>query len=138
MNCSRVHQKRRIFFWVVVCLPWLAGCAGQNLEGIATLNAVGKDEKVQREALLKDDSNFKKIKAAISQKKLTLNLTSTEAARLYGNPVAVVSQGTASKWVFKGQESGLLGGPKIYLFFDESNRLTGWECVRNVCEAESA
>ncbi len=113
-----------------LCLPQMQGCtrlvAG---EGAATLVDLKKDEAKKQEMLNRQESDFQAMKEAIQKQRLAVGMRGA-AARRVSSPVLIVAEGNGSRWVYTGKKTGMLNGPKIYLFFDGYDHLTSWECIR--------
>ena len=117
----------------IVCLSSeLQGCVHLDPEAKHTLTELGKDEKAEKETLAEEEQRFQNVRKAIHKERLTEGLSGQEAADQFGAPAAALSEGKDQKWVYKGK-GGWFKASKIYLYFDESNHLKHWKCLRTDC-----
>jgi len=82
--------------------------------------------------LRKETRTYEKLRRYIELEKLTLGFESGFIERKVGLPVIQFQEENGQKWVYKPATSSWFDEDKIYLYFNEDNKLQSWECL--VCE----
>jgi len=100
--------------------------------GLKSLMAYGKSQGDMAEELKEETEKYRKVKIAIERGELKKGESAKRMADEYGEPVIVLDEGGASKWVYKPATDTFFDGAKIYLTFDGKDELAGWEEVAAV------
>lgn len=108
-----------VFLLLAENRPLIAGGVLKRLQGIA------ENMALQEDALDKEAENYRKAEEFIDSQEIRKGLSSDFILGRCGQPVARASQGR--RWVYKPRGSTFFRGEKIYLIFDENERLVSWE-----------
>lgn len=123
---------------LLVCvLLEFVGCAGVKelqSEEVDTLREFEQDQKWKAEVVAEEERNFQEVKKAIQEGRLKKGILSSEIAQQFGQPVLSSPEGKEQRWLYKGRGGHWFKAPKVYLYFDESNQLQRWECLRTDCK----
>jgi len=111
----------------------LLGCIHIDPEAAHTLIELGKEEKGKDETLAREERSFQKIKRAIQRHRLKIGISSQKVTGRFGEPVLMHSEGGEQRWIYKARKGKWFNSPKVYLFFDETDHLKRWACIRVDC-----
>ena len=111
----------------------LLGCVHIDPEAAQSLIELGKEEKGKEETLAREEKSFKKVSKAIRRHHLKIGISGPEVMDRFGEPVLIHSTGEGERWVYKTRQGSWFNSPKIYLFFDETDHLKRWICIRMDC-----
>ena len=100
--------------------------------GVGSLMDLSKDRGNMVKEYDKETDRYEKVKAAIEGNELEKGETSSNVARVYGEPVIVLKDpsGEFQQWVYKPGDKTFLDGEKLYLVFDSEEKLESWEVVQ--------
>jgi len=95
------------------------------------LMQIGKARGDMEEELKKETESYRKIKKAIDQEHIKENERGQVISEKFGAPSIklVENDKIHTRWVYKQGETSYFEGEKIYLFFNENNKLAGWEII---------
>lgn len=126
---------RRKLGILIVSLVLLQGCAlFTHKEEIGVLVDLGKDADRQDDLLSVETKVFDKLKAAFKNNKLHTGVDAHDVLDMVGEPVTATREDDRLRWSYKAGNETWLSGEVVHLYFDQSNKLTLWECVRFECE----
>ncbi|MFC1570754.1 hypothetical protein ACFL4E_03115 [Candidatus Omnitrophota bacterium] len=99
--------------------------------GIKSLMTFAKDRNAMIKEYGRETANYKEIKSAVDNGHLEVGDDAQKIAKRYGDPVVVVpeSEGDITRWVYKPGDETYFKGSKVYLFFDQTERLMDWQEV---------
>jgi hypothetical protein len=99
--------------------------------GIKALLTLSKDRGQMEKEYRVETDNYQKIRKAIECGRMEKGEASSEIRKRYGDPVVDFAEddGKVYKWVYKPGNVTLLEKQKIYLFFDENEKLTNWQMM---------
>lgn len=99
--------------------------------GIKSLMTFAKDREAMIREYEGETSNYDKIKNAIDKEHLEVGEEAKDIAKKYGDPIVIIpeSGGDIERWVYKPGNDSFFKGEKIYLFFDQSQRLMDWDQI---------
>ena len=115
----------KLIFLGMVLLIFFTGCV--NLSSFKALIELGKSDKLKEKVLKEETENFLRIKEAIEREELKKGLPKEEFLKRYPPPVVVIPEGNLERWVYKRGESSWFEGEKIYLFFDNQDKLVNYK-----------
>jgi hypothetical protein len=75
----------------------------------------------------KEEANYQKADAFLGSPDIKQGISADDLLAVCGAPVA--RAGNNTRWVYKPPTSTFFEGEKIYFYFDNSQKLTGWEKV---------
>ncbi len=108
---------------LVIVMLFAASCV--FAEGLDTLIEVGESQKAIAKEQEQETKSFEAVKRAIESGKIKEGQPKGSIRDGYGEPVIVTREaGNREKWVYMPAASTFFKGVKVYLFFDESDRLT--------------
>ena len=99
-----------------------------STEELLTLKEQGKDEAVKESELAQQERNFQAVRTAAASGRLREGMGGRQLADLYGKPAVASRKGRKQQWLYFARSKKWLDAPRVELYFDENNLLTGWEC----------
>jgi len=122
-----MRLKKIYYLVIIVALIFSASGCGRwkNLLALSSSQSkMARETKIERR-------NYLRVNKAIERKKLKKGTLAKVVRRRYGEPVVIVFQKSdkLSRWVYKAYNTTFFLGDKAYLFFDEDDKLVGWEKV---------
>ena len=95
------------------------------------LMQISKARGDMEEELKEETESYSNVKKAIDQEKIKEGQSAQVIAKQFGAPsIKLVENDKIHKrWVYKKGGTSYFEGEKIYLFFDENNKLVGWENI---------
>lgn len=120
-----------LFTYLIIALLITSGCVGLggNVGALRLLVKLGQNDKLKQQTIKQETENFRKIKDYINSNKIEKGMSSELAVKKFGKPILVLSDSGAEKWSYKPSDADWIGGEKIYLFFNNEDKLFDWECV---------
>ncbi|HEC69842.1 MAG TPA: hypothetical protein ENI31_06135 [Candidatus Omnitrophica bacterium] len=115
----------KLRFLGIILLISFTGCV--SLSSLKPLIELGKSDKLKEKALKEETENFLRIKEAIEKEELKKGLSKEEFLKRYPAPVVIIPEDNQEKWVYKRGESSWFEGEKIYLFFDNQDKLVNYK-----------
>jgi hypothetical protein len=99
--------------------------------GVKALMGLGKSMGDMSEELKQETKKYRKVKKAIDHETLKVGESSSKVEKTFGEPVIILSneREKIAKWIYKPGNVTFFEGEKIYLIFDENNKLTGWKVL---------
>jgi hypothetical protein len=124
-NIRELVTKERPMKKGILAIVMLFAASCVFAEGLDTLIEVGEGQKEIAKEQEQETKSFEAVKRAIDSGKLKEGQSKSSIRDGYGEPVIVTQEaGNREKWVYMPAASTFFKGIKIYLFFDESERLT--------------
>ena len=97
--------------------------------GTRTLIRLGKSMGDMAEELKQDTKRHRKLAKAIDHETLKKGESSSKVEKTFGEPVIILSneKEKVTKWIYKPGNVTFFDNKKIYLIFDENDKLAGWK-----------
>lgn len=106
------------FYLLGISGPVVAGGTLKKLQGLA------ESATLQEEALKTEAKSYSKAEEFINSPDIKPGLSADFILERCGQPVARADHNR--RWVYKPPSSTFFKGEKIYLIFDENNKLISW------------
>jgi len=129
-----IGKRTLLVSFVLFFCSQLLGCAHVDSEAVSTLIELGKEDKGKEGVLAQQEQSFQRLKKAVQHRRVKKGFSDSKVTKRFGAPVAVLSEGKGTRWLYRGKKGSSFSAQKIYLFFDESNHLERWKCIRTDCE----
>ncbi|MFH1395168.1 MAG: hypothetical protein ABIH09_03330 [Candidatus Omnitrophota bacterium] len=108
----------------------------KSKDGVKALMAFARTRGNMVKELNDETENYENIDKAITEGVLEKGKSALSIEKKYGKPVIALTEdkGKQKEWIYKKSKDSYFTGPKIYLFFDEQEKLVSWEktAVRNM------
>ncbi len=97
--------------------------------GVKSLMTFAKDRDAMIKEYGEETSDYGKIKSAIDNGHLEVGEEAERIAKKYGDPIVAIEEsgGDIVRWVYKPGDETYFKGSKVYLFFDQTERLMDWQ-----------
>ncbi|MDD5504206.1 MAG: hypothetical protein PHV77_02690 [Candidatus Omnitrophica bacterium] len=93
----------------------------RKLKGISdSMDAMDAQDKI-------DGINYQKALSFLNGPDIKQGISQRELTAVCGGPVSAANNGT--RWVYKPPASTYFRGDKIYFYFDDQRKLSGWEKI---------
>jgi hypothetical protein len=96
--------------------------------GVRALIRLGKSMGDMAEELKQDTKNYRKVTKAIDRETIKKGESASKVEKTYGEPVIVLAneKENVTKWIYKPGNVTFFEDKKVYLIFDEDNKLADW------------
>ena len=127
-------QKRDMKILAICLLATLSGgCAKlTHLQELLTLKAYSDEQEGQAEYVKEQDARFEKLLAAVNSGDIENYFTPEQIIKTFGDPVfrreAEREGQVLEVWLYR-YAIRFFDSDKVYLYFDDENRLKDWEHV---------
>jgi len=97
----------------------------KSKHGTSALLKLSRDRSEMMREYQKETHSYNRLKKAIGAGSLKPGDSAKDVKRKIGDPVIVLKEndGKTTRWVFKPHSASYFSDEKIYLFFDENNKL---------------
>ncbi len=119
-------------FAILMTVLVLSGCAISR-EGIQTLLELKKDEEWQQAYLEQELRAFEAVHKAIADGEINPGQLAGQVAEQVGDPIERYPDDGLERWLYHDARDGWFDRPKIYLYFDNEERLVKWKCIGIEC-----
>ena len=104
--------------------------------GLGTLIGFSRSRAHMVQEYKEETQNYNKIKKALDRNYLKEGESASTIKRRYGEPVITLfdERGSTTKWVYKPAEVSYSSSKKVYLTFDENDKLVEWISLQPVDE----
>lgn len=106
------------FYLLGISCPVMAGGTLKKLQGLA------ESATLQEEVLKTEAKSYSKAEEFINSPDIKKGVSADFILERCGEPVARADH--SRRWVYKPPSSTFFKGEKIYLIFDENNKLISW------------
>lgn len=115
-------QRKYLLIWVLASSIFF-GCSSRILNLIAFNN---NSKAIEKETQLQQN-NFDKLMDDINNVRLKKELSKNDIISLYGKPILVkkIDRGSSEEWLYRSPLK-YFDTPKIYLIFDNQEKLLIW------------
>jgi hypothetical protein len=99
--------------------------------GIKALLTLSRDRGAMVKEYEKETKNYRKVKKAIDHGQLKKEESASKIKKMYGDPVVVLTdkEGKIFKWVYKPGNVSFLDNKKVYLIFNQNEKLVDWKLL---------
>ena len=99
--------------------------------GLKALIQLSKDRGVMIRTFEKETENYQRTKESLAKGRIKKGDEASKVIKSCGEPVISfpADENDNEKWVYKPASASFFDKEKIYLFFDESGALAGWEMI---------
>ncbi|MGB2599768.1 MAG: hypothetical protein WBD04_02695 [Candidatus Omnitrophota bacterium] len=96
--------------------------------GVKALIELGKSMGDMAEELKQDTKNYRKVTKAIDHETIKKGESASKVEKAFGEPVIILSneKEKVTKWIYKPGNVTFFENKKVYLIFDEDNKLADW------------
>lgn len=112
---------------LLVLLCSLAGCAKiEHMDELLALKSFSDNQDAQKKYLAKEELKFQKLLADIKAEKLSPGQNKSSIISVYGKPILtfeVNNDPVVKKELMYRHPGQLLGSDKVFLYFDQKNKL---------------
>lgn len=128
-NTGKREEMKKIIV-IFICGFVLLGMSRPVMAAgvLKRLKVISDNMALQEKALDKEAKNYKKAEEFIDSQDVKKGLAPDFIVNRCGEPAARADHGR--RWVYKPPGSTYFKGEKIYLIFDESDRLSSWKKLR--------
>ncbi|MFC1479862.1 hypothetical protein ACFL5Y_00220 [Candidatus Omnitrophota bacterium] len=144
MNCDRRIKKVTIVVFGLFLLTCIAPGATaakakpdkkkpvkwvKSKYGVKALMKLSKDRGKMVKEYKQETENYKKVEKAIARGQLAKGESATRIEKRYGAPVITFTdaKNKTRQWVYKPGNLSFFSGEKIYLIFDNEDKLIEWK-----------
>ena len=100
----------------------------EHREELGTLKEQSVEEGEKDKIAQAHETAFKKIEAAILSKEIITGVSSKQIKSKYGAPSTSSPEGDGQRWLYRSLKGRFLDKPWIFLYFDNKDLLTHWDC----------
>ena len=106
-----------------------------NAEELKTLKDQGDEEAAKQKILDEEKTGFENLNKALSNHEIKKGLRLHEVSGRFGKPAAVDRFEKGGRWLYKVPDAKKwLEVPRVWIYFDAHERVTGIECAHMECE----
>ncbi len=146
MRCLHGKNKAAVFiaglFFAGCILGGASGLKADEVEyekfkgGLGSLIAFGRTRAEMVRQYNAETKSYNSIKKAVDSGQLREGDAASTVKRRYGDPVITLTddRDSTTKWIYKPAEASFSSNQKIYLTFDENDKLVEWISLQPVEE----
>ena len=104
----------------------------KSKNGLKSLMTFAKDRGSMVQEYKEETENYRKVRTALDRGMLKHGESASRIKRKYGEPVIMLPEenGKFVKWIYKPGDKTFFSERKVYLIFDENDKLLGWHSLR--------
>jgi len=102
---------------------------GRSKSGLSALMQFSNDRNAMVKEFNRETKNYDNIKKAVDHSYLDKGESASRIKRRYGEPVIILpdTKEKITKWVYKPSGATYFSDEKVYLIFDENDKLLEWK-----------
>ena len=125
---------------LLICMVSCSGCAKlMHIGELLRIKGYSDNKELQDKCVQKNDENFEFLLTAVKEERMSEYADKKSILKSFGDPIlsSVYQENgkTAEKWLYR-YAMKYFDSEKVYLYFDEKDKLVKWEYVEPLKEEE--